>query len=176
MVIIDNDQRIGEMLPMTIVRQETLFDIQELYGMEPTHRYETIISAIDLDKIYYEVNKKSRLGAPVELNYAVKHKGKLYALMIITFFIRYVERIPTIKDLIKRLNDDFVFKNTIQEIGEVFVCLKRAIMKLIQLHIKLTSLVTVIMKFIPLYCILFKSICFRINLMIKALKVFNLSN
>src|SRR5690625_5334924 len=30
--------------------------------------------------------------------------------MIITIFNRYVERIPTIKDLIKRLNDDFVFK------------------------------------------------------------------
>src|SRR5690625_2233314 len=89
------------MLPMTIIRQETLFGIQELYEMEPTHRYEAIISAIDLDKIYYEVNKKSRLGAPVELNYAA---------MIITIFIRYVERIPTIKDLIKRLNDDFVFK------------------------------------------------------------------
>lgn len=29
--------------------------------------------------------------------------------MIITIFIRYVERIPTIKDLIKRLNDDFIF-------------------------------------------------------------------
>src|SRR5690625_1845911 len=89
------------MLPMTIIRQETLLGIQELYEMEPTHRYEAIISAIDLDKIYYEVNKKSRLGAPVELNYAA---------MIITIFIRYVERIPTIKDLIKRLNDDFVFK------------------------------------------------------------------
>ena len=56
------------------------------------------------------MNKKSRLGAPVELNYAVKHKGKLYALMIITIFIRYVERIPTIIDFIKRLNGDFVFK------------------------------------------------------------------
>src|SRR5690625_1251669 len=30
--------------------------------------------------------------------------------MLITIFIRYVERIPTIRDLIKRLNDDFVFK------------------------------------------------------------------
>jgi|SRR5690625_115968 len=28
------------------------------------------MSAIDLDNIYYEVNKKSRLGAPVKLNYA----------------------------------------------------------------------------------------------------------
>jgi len=54
------------------------------------------------------VNKESCLGAPVELNYAIKHKGNLYASMIITVFIRYVERIPTIKDLInKRLNDDF---------------------------------------------------------------------
>lgn len=63
-------------------------------------RYEEIISAIDLDKIYYEANKKSQLGAPVELNNAAK---------IITIFIRYVERIPTIKDLIKRMNDDFVY-------------------------------------------------------------------
>lgn len=86
---------------MTIIRQISLFGIQELYDMEPTQKYEAIISAIDLDKIYYEVNKKSHLGAPVELNYAA---------MIITIFIRYVERIPTIKDLIKRLNDDLIFK------------------------------------------------------------------
>ena len=86
---------------MTIIRQTSLFGIQELYEMEPTQRYESIISAIDLDRIFHEVNKKSRLGAPVELNYAA---------MIISCFIRYVERIPTIKDLIKRLNDDFVFK------------------------------------------------------------------
>lgn len=86
---------------MTIIRQESLFGIQELFEMEPTHRYEAIISAIDLDTIYYAVNKKSHLGAPVELNYAA---------MIITLFIRYIERIPTIKDLIKRLNDDIAFK------------------------------------------------------------------
>ncbi|MBP1970986.1 transposase [Virgibacillus natechei] len=86
---------------MTIIRQTSLFGIQELYDMEPTYRYEEIISAIDLDMIHHEVNKKSRLGAPEELNYAA---------MIISIFIRYVERIPTIKDLIKRLNDDFVFK------------------------------------------------------------------
>ena len=86
---------------MTIIRQQSLFGIQELFEMEPTQRYESIISAIDLNTIYYEVNKKSRLGAPVELNYPA---------MIISIFIRYVERIPTIKDLIKRLNEDFVFK------------------------------------------------------------------
>ncbi|MBP1970994.1 transposase [Virgibacillus natechei] len=86
---------------MTIIRQTSLFGIQELYEMEPTHRYESIISAIDLDMIYHEITKKSQLGAPEELNHAA---------MIISIFIRYVERIPTIKDLIKRLNDDFIFK------------------------------------------------------------------
>ncbi|CEI82128.1 Transposase DDE domain protein [Oceanobacillus oncorhynchi] len=86
---------------MTIIRQPSLFGIQELYDMEPTQKYEAIISAIDLDRIYHAINKQSRLGAPVELNYAG---------MIISFFIRYIERIPTIKDLIKRLNDDFIFK------------------------------------------------------------------
>lgn len=37
------------------------------------------------------------MGAPEELNYPA---------MIISTFIRYVERIPTIKDLVKRLHDD----------------------------------------------------------------------
>ena len=86
---------------MTIIRQTSLFGIQELYDMEPTQKYEAIISAIDLDSIYHEVTKKSRLGAPEELNYAA---------MIISIFIRYIERIPTMKDLIKRLHDDIAFK------------------------------------------------------------------
>ncbi|GAA0310814.1 hypothetical protein GCM10008924_30500 [Gracilibacillus halotolerans] len=86
---------------MTIIRQTSLFGIQELYDMEPTQKYEAIISAINLDKIYYKITKKSRKGAPEELNYAA---------MIISTFVRYVERIPTIKDLIKRLHDDIAFK------------------------------------------------------------------
>src|SRR5699024_4564557 len=86
---------------MTIIRQPSLFGIQELYDMEPTQKYEEIISAIDLDSIYHKVTKKSRLGAPEELNYAA---------MIISFTVRYVERIPTIKDLIKRLKNDIAFK------------------------------------------------------------------
>ena len=86
---------------MTIIRQPSLFSIQELYDMQPTQKYDAIIAAINLDAIYYEVCKRSRLGAPTELNYAA---------MIISIFIRYVERIPTIKDLIKRLDDDIAFK------------------------------------------------------------------
>ncbi|WP_343816500.1 IS1182 family transposase, partial [Virgibacillus siamensis] len=56
---------------------------------------------IDLDAIHHAVIKKSRRGAPEELNYAA---------MIISLFVRYVERIPTIKDLVKRLHDDIAFK------------------------------------------------------------------
>ncbi|KGX84053.1 hypothetical protein N784_15285 [Pontibacillus litoralis JSM 072002] len=82
---------------MTIIRQQSLFSIQELYDMEPTQKYEAIISAINLDKIYHKVPKKSRLGAPEGLNDAA---------MIISFVVRYVERIPTIKDLMKRLRDE----------------------------------------------------------------------
>lgn len=67
----------------------------------PQGKYEAIISAIDLDAIYHEITKKSRFGAPEELNYAA---------MIISIFIRYVERIPIMKDLIKRLRDDIGFK------------------------------------------------------------------
>jgi transposase len=98
---INKTKKTGGILPMTIIRQQSLFGIQELYDMEPTQKYEAIISAIDLDGIYAKVNKKSWLGAPVELNYAA---------MIISICIRYVERIPTIKVLVKRLNDDISFK------------------------------------------------------------------
>ncbi|MBM7599071.1 transposase [Virgibacillus halotolerans] len=69
--------------------------------MEPTHRYEALISTIDLDAIYHEINKRKRLDAQVELNYAA---------MIISYFVRIVEHIPATKDLIKRLNENFVFK------------------------------------------------------------------
>src|SRR5699024_12598806 len=86
---------------MTIIRQPSLFGIQEVYDMEPTQKYDTIIATINLEKIYHAVTKNSRLGAPEELNYPA---------MIISFVVRYVKRIPTIKDLIKRLNDYIAFK------------------------------------------------------------------
>ena len=50
------------------------------------------MTAIDLDAIFCEINKKSHLGAPVELNDGA---------MIVSVLVRYVERIPTIKDLVK---------------------------------------------------------------------------
>ena len=55
---------------MTIILQPSLFSIQELYDIEPTQKYDAMISEIDMDAIYYEVSKKSLVGAPTELNYA----------------------------------------------------------------------------------------------------------
>src|SRR5699024_3116486 len=94
-------KKTGGVLPMTIIRQPSLFSIQELYDMQPTEKYDAIIAAINLDMIYHEVMKKSRRVAPEELNYPA---------MILSVFIRYVERIPTIKDLVKRLKNDIAFK------------------------------------------------------------------
>lgn len=86
---------------MPIIRQESLFDIQELYDLEPTQRFEAIFSTIDIDPIFAVVTKKSLLGRPVELNYAA---------MIYSLVARLTERIPFIKDLVKRLKTDMIFR------------------------------------------------------------------
>ncbi|PLR82613.1 IS5/IS1182 family transposase [Bacillus canaveralius] len=86
---------------MTIIRQGSLFGLQELYDLEPTQRFEAIFSAIDIDPIFAVVTKKSRLGRPVELNYAA---------MIYSLVARISERIPFIKDLVKRLKNDMIFR------------------------------------------------------------------
>ncbi len=44
---------------------------------------------------------QTSVGAPVELNYGA---------MIVSYLIRYVEKIPTIADLVKRLERDLAFK------------------------------------------------------------------
>jgi transposase len=86
---------------MTIIRQGSLFSLQELYDLEPTHRFETVFSTIDIDPIFAVVTKKSRFGRPVELNYAA---------MIYSLVARITERIPFIKDLVKRLRNDMIFR------------------------------------------------------------------
>ncbi|WP_066148204.1 transposase [Neobacillus novalis] len=86
---------------MPIIRQGSLFGIQELYDLEPTQRFDAIFSTIDMDSAILAVSKKSWLGAPAELNYAA---------MIYSMAARIVERIPTIKVLVKRLENDFIFR------------------------------------------------------------------
>ena len=86
---------------MSIIRQGSLFTLEELFDLEPTHRFEEVFSAIDIYPILAVVSKKSVYGAPVELNYPA---------MIYSLVARITERIPTIKDLVKRLKNDYIFR------------------------------------------------------------------
>jgi transposase len=74
--------------------------MQDLYEMEPTKRFEAIFSTLHIEPLLFAVSKKNVYGAPTELNYP----AMIYALVA-----RIVERIPTIKDLVKRLRHDFMF-------------------------------------------------------------------
>lgn len=86
---------------MSMIRQGSLFDLQELYDLTPTQRFEAVFSTIDVPSIVHQIWKKSMYGAPVQLNYAA---------MICSLVARKLERIPTIKDLIRRLKNDFIFR------------------------------------------------------------------
>lgn len=76
---------------MSIIRYESLFDLQDLFDLEATQRFEAIFSTIDIEPILVVVSKKSRFGLPVKLNYAA---------MIYSLVARVSERIPFIKDLV----------------------------------------------------------------------------
>ena len=83
---------------MSIIRQGSLFDMQDLYEMEQSNRFEAVFSTLHIEPLLFAVNKKTVYGAPTELNYP----AMIYALVA-----RILERIPTIKDLIKRLEKGF---------------------------------------------------------------------
>ncbi|MBM7714356.1 hypothetical protein JOC94_001328 [Bacillus thermophilus] len=85
---------------MSIIRQPSLFDMHELYELEPTHHFEAVFSTIDLNPFWNLFDKPKKVGAPRELNYGA---------MVYSLIARMVERIVTIKDLIKRLKRDPVF-------------------------------------------------------------------
>lgn len=86
---------------MTIIRQESLFGIQDLLEMNSSNRFEAIFSTINIDSIVHYVSKKSIYGRPSKLNFHA---------MIYSLIARIVDRIPTIKDLVKRLENDFIFR------------------------------------------------------------------
>lgn len=86
---------------MTIVKQISLFDIQELFEMESSHRFDAIFSTFDVQPIFHLFSRKTMRGAPRECNYGA---------MIQSLVVRIVERIPTIKDLVKRLVNDPLFR------------------------------------------------------------------
>ncbi|MFI2859286.1 transposase [Paenibacillus sp. JSM ZJ436] len=86
---------------MPYIRHESLFSLQVLYEMEQKDRFKAIFSAVDITPALRAVRKKSLYGAPVEANYQA---------MVYSLIARIVERIPTIKDLIKRLREDILFR------------------------------------------------------------------
>ena len=86
---------------MSIVRQQSLFGMDELYKMGPTHRFNAIFSSINLEPIWVLFEKNTNVGAPRELNYGA---------MVYSLIARVVERIPTMKDLVKRLKHDPIFR------------------------------------------------------------------
>lgn len=86
---------------MSIIRQESLFDMQVLFDLEPTQRFNSVLSGIDIHPILDVVMKRSRFGPKQSLNYPA---------MIYSLIIRITDRIAFIKDLVKRLSTDLRFK------------------------------------------------------------------
>ncbi len=75
--------------------------MQILFDLEPTHRYNSVLSGIDIHPILDVVMKKSRFGPKQTLNYSA---------MIYSLIIRITDRIPFIKDLVKHQDKDLRFK------------------------------------------------------------------
>lgn len=68
------------------------------------------------------MTKKSRFGRPVELNYAA---------MIYSLIARLTERIPSIKDLVKRLKNDMIFRLDCGFLGSDTVPLEAAYSRMV---------------------------------------------
>jgi transposase len=66
--------------------------------MSPKGTYSHLFETLDINPFLRVVSKKAFLGAPTQLDFAA---------MLHSLFIRIIERIPTIKDLRKRLNRSY---------------------------------------------------------------------
>lgn len=75
--------------------------MQVLFDLEPTQRFNSILSGIDIHPILDVVMKKTRFGPKQSLNYSA---------MIYSLIIRITEPTRFIKDLVKRLDTDLRFK------------------------------------------------------------------
>jgi transposase len=82
------------------IRQESLFSLEDLLAMSTRDTYALIFETLDINPFLKVVSKKAYLGAPTQLNYVA---------MLHSLFIRVIERIPTVKDLRKRLKNSIEF-------------------------------------------------------------------
>lgn len=83
------------------IRQESLFSLEEILEISHKESYAIIFSSLDIYQLLKAVSKKAFSGAPVQLNYTA---------MIYSLLIRIIERIPTVKDLRKRLKNSLEFR------------------------------------------------------------------
>lgn len=81
----------------TYFRQESLFDLQELYNLEPTQRFEHVFSSVSIAPLLDVVGKTTSFGAPLQCNYPA---------MVYSLLARVMENIVTVKSLIHRLDTD----------------------------------------------------------------------
>ncbi|MDA8442423.1 MAG: IS1182 family transposase [Peptococcaceae bacterium] len=86
---------------MFSIRQESLFSLEEILEMSPKQSYALLFDPLDITPLLRVVSKKAFFGAPIRLNYSA---------MIYSLFIRVIERIPTIKDLRRRLKNSLEFR------------------------------------------------------------------
>lgn len=86
---------------MFTIRQECLFSLEQILETSPRESYSLILNALDITPLLKVVSKKALFGAPTQLNYSA---------MIYSLIIRIIERIPTIKDLRKRLKNSLEFR------------------------------------------------------------------
>jgi transposase len=87
---------------MYSIQQVSLFSLEDLLEMSPKDTYGYLFETLDINPFLRVVSKKAFLGAPTRLNYVA---------MLQSLFIRIVERIPTIKDLQKRLKRSIEFSS-----------------------------------------------------------------
>ena len=85
---------------MSIIQQGRLFEMEDILEWSRKDRFRTIFDAINIMPIIKVVSKRAYLGRPTKLNYHA---------MAYSLFARILERVPTIKDLIRRLKDDPLF-------------------------------------------------------------------
>lgn len=85
---------------MYSIRQQSLFTFQDLMEMRPSETYALVFETLDINPFLKAVSKKAFLGAPTQLNYVA---------MLHSLVIRIIERIPTIKDLRRRLKQSLEF-------------------------------------------------------------------
>jgi transposase len=107
---------------MYCIRQEHLFSLEQLLEMSPREKYSWIFEALDITPFLRAVTKKNNRGAPETLNYAA---------MIYSLFIRIVERMPCISDLVKRLKSSEEFRYTCRFTGSDSTPSKSAYSRLI---------------------------------------------